>query len=159
VRQERAGLGLDGIAPSGVRKRSLLKLLSVPGSPPVPAKPADLERVSPIIDPTVPAPLFTDPMSAVVFEMAVRASVAAAEAFVHVDDEYDSWHWEGKEQLEAVEEFCDEIINLEGFDLARASELRHAVSSAFWAAAMAHPQRCSLCALEHEHALVLAAAP
>jgi hypothetical protein len=43
-------------------------------------------------------------------------------------------------------------------DLAKTSELRHAVSSTFWAAALAHPERCSLCALEQEHALVLASA-
>lgn len=72
------------------------------------ANSADLERVSPIIDP-IPAPPFTSPMSVAVFEMAVQASVAAAEAFEHVEDEYDSWHWEGKEQLEAVEEFREEI--------------------------------------------------
>src|SRR5690606_19226152 len=57
----------------------------------------------PIFDSTYPPPPFKWPMSTAVFEMAVRASVASAEAFAHIKDDYDSWHFEAREQLEAVE--------------------------------------------------------
>lgn len=130
-----------------------------PGRPRRRLNPTSIERVSPIFDSTYPPPPFKWPMSTAVFEMAVRASVASAEAFAHIKDDYDSWHFEAREQLEAVEECCEEIIELESFGLGKAAELRHAVFSIFWAARAAHADECSVCALEREHVLVLASAP